>query len=148
MPFHTLESPAKWQRTQLYRCLLLLLRLRVQSVLQSCLLPRVQWQLARMSALPPQFASRLGRWRKYKRLQQQQRHSPLSSKARCLLLSKLDASATSTPSTTSLMSASLMSTSLLSELDALLVKLKDYPGLHVEEFKDQDRGEGWIVVSR
>ena len=91
--------------------------------------------------------------RKYKRLQQQQRHSPLSSKARCLLLSKLDASATSTPYTTSLMSASLMSaslmsTSLLSELDALLVKLKDYPGLHVEEFKDQDRGEGWIVVSR
>ena len=77
--------------------------------------------------------------RKYKRLQQQQRHSPLSSKARCLLLSKLDASATSTPSTTSLMSASLMSTSLLSELDALLVKLKDYPGLHVEEFKDQRR---------
>ena len=121
---------------QLYRCLLLLLRLRVQSVLQSCLLPRVQWQLARMSAL---LASRLGRWRKYKRLQLQQRHSPLSSKARCLLLSKLDASATSTPSTTSLMSASLMSTSLLSELDALLVKLKDYPGLHVEEFKDQRR---------
>ena len=52
MPFHTLESPAKWQRTQLYRCLLLLLRLRVQSVLQSRLLPPVQWQLYMLLSRP------------------------------------------------------------------------------------------------
>ena len=35
-----------------------------------------------------------------------------------------------------------------SELDSLLVKLKDYTGLHVEEFIDQDEGDRWIVVSR
>ena len=60
----------------------------------------------------------------------EQRHSPLSTAARCLLLQKF---------------APQSATSTTSELELLLKKLEeDFPELHV----DSDKKEGWIVVSR
>ena len=61
----------------------------------------------------------------------EQRHSPLSTAARCLLLQKFAPQPTATSTTC--------------ELELLLKKLEeDFPELHV----DSDKKEGWIVVSR